>query len=89
MPLTPFPRVRFPKPVSSAVVRYTIAIASVGGAVLLMLLLRELGAGDDVRPALLVAVAISALYGGFGPGALALGLATLVGRDPVVLVTGA
>jgi hypothetical protein len=69
--------------------RYTIAIASVGGAVLLMLLLRELGAGDDVRPALLVAVAISALYGGFGPGALALGLATLVGRDPVVLVTGA
>jgi hypothetical protein len=69
--------------------RYTIAIASVGGAVLLMLLLRDLGAGDDVRPALLVAVAISALYGGFGPGALALGLATLVGRDPVVLVTGA
>jgi hypothetical protein len=57
--------------------------------VLLMLLLRELGAGDDVRPALLVAVAISALYGGFGPGGLALALATLVGRDPVVLVTGA
>jgi len=57
--------------------------------VLLMLLLRELGLGDDARPALLVAVAISALYGGFGPGALALLLATLVARDPVVLVTGA
>jgi PAS domain S-box-containing protein len=69
--------------------RYTIAIGSVGGAVLFMLLLRGLGVGDDVRPALLVAIAISALYGGFGPGALALALATLVGRDPVVLVTGA
>jgi PAS domain S-box-containing protein len=69
--------------------RYAIAAGSVGGAVLLMLLLRELGVGDDVRPALLLAVAVSALYGGFGPGGLALALATLVGRDPVVLVTGA
>jgi PAS domain S-box-containing protein len=54
-----------------------------------MLLLRELRLGDDARPALLVAVAISALYGGYGPGGLALALATLVVRDPVVLVTGA
>jgi hypothetical protein len=44
---------------------------------------------EDARPALLVAVVVSALYGGPGPGLLALGLATLVGRDPVVLVAGA
>jgi hypothetical protein len=63
-------------------------VVSVGGAVLLMLGLR-LVAVEDTRPALLVAVAVSALYGGLGPGLLALALATLVGRDPVVLVTGA
>jgi hypothetical protein len=63
-------------------------LLSVGGAILLMLGLR-LVAVEDARPALLVAVAVSALYGGFGPGLLALALATLVGRDPVVLVAGA
>lgn len=44
---------------------------------------------EDARPALLVAVAVSALYGGVGPGLLALTLATLVGRDPVVMIAGA
>jgi hypothetical protein len=49
----------------------------------------KLLAAQDARPALLVAVAVSALYGGFGPGILALALAGLVARDPVVLVAGA
>lgn len=69
--------------------RYGLSALSTGAAVLLMLALRELGAGHDARPALLVAVAVSTLYGGFGPGLLALGLATLVARDPVVFVAGA
>jgi hypothetical protein len=65
-----------------------MAVLSVGLAVLLMLGLRLVGA-DDARPALLVAVALSALYGGLGPGFLALALVTLVGRDLVLLVAGA
>jgi hypothetical protein len=68
--------------------RYGLAALSVGFAVLLMLGLQQLGLVADAGPALLVAVAISALYGGVGPGVLALALATLVGRDPVVLVAG-
>lgn len=75
----------WPPPVS--VLRYGLAVLSVGLAILLMLGL-QLVAVEDTRPALLVAVAVSALYGGLGPGLLALGLATLVGRDPVVLVAG-
>jgi hypothetical protein len=71
-----------------SLLRYGLAVLSVGLAVLLMLGLR-LVAVQDARPALLVAVAVSALYGGLGPGLLALVLATLIGRDPVVLVTGA
>jgi len=68
--------------------RYGLAVVSVGAALLLMLGLR-LVAVEDARPALLVAVAVSALYAGLGPGLLALVLATLVARDPVVLVAGA
>ena len=44
---------------------------------------------EDARPALLVAVAVSALYGGIGPALTALALATLISRDPGVLVAGA
>jgi len=54
-----------------------------------MLALRELTGPYDARPALLVAVAVSALYAGRGPALVALALATLVARDPVVLVVGA
>jgi len=54
-----------------------------------MLGLGELTGASDARPALLVAVAVSALYGGGGPALVALALATLVARDPVVLVAGA
>ena len=43
----------------------------------------------DARPALLVAVTISALYGGLGPGVLALLLAGFLSRDPGVLLAGA
>ncbi len=75
-------------PLPASVLRYGLAVVSVGIAVLLMLGLRLI-AVEDARPALLVAVAVSALYGGLGPGLLALALATLVGRDPVVLVAGA
>jgi hypothetical protein len=42
----------------------------------------------DTRPALLVAVTISALYGGAGPGILAVLLAGLVSRDPGIIVAG-
>jgi hypothetical protein len=82
------PRSRSAWPPPATLLRYGLALLSVGAAILLMLGLR-LVAVEDARPALLVAVAVSALYGGFGPGLLALALATLVGRDPVVLVAGA
>jgi hypothetical protein len=75
-------------PLPASLLRYGLAVLSVGLAVLLMLGLRLAGA-QDTRPALLVAVVLSALYGGIGPGLLALALVTLVGRDPVLLVAGA
>jgi hypothetical protein len=43
----------------------------------------------ETSPLLVVAVAVSALYGGFGPGALALLLAALLSRDPGVVLAGA
>jgi PAS domain-containing protein len=69
------------------VLRYGLALGSVGAAVLLMQALQSVSA-EDARPALLVAVAVSALYGGLGPGVVALALAGLLARDPVVLVAG-
>jgi hypothetical protein len=69
--------------------RYAVAVLSVGLGVLLLFGVGKIGAGAyDGRPVLLVAVAVSALYGGTGPGILALGLATLVARDPVLAVAG-
>jgi PAS domain S-box-containing protein len=62
-------------------------LLSVGAAVLLMRALDLLSA--DTRPALLVAIVVSALYGGLGPGLLALALSGLIARDPVVFVAGA
>jgi hypothetical protein len=72
---------------SSTLQRYGLAFLSVGAAVLLMHALNRFSA--DTRPALLVALAVSALYGGWGPGLLALALTGLVTRDPVVLIAGA
>jgi hypothetical protein len=54
-----------------------------------MLGMQELVSGTDARPALVVAVGISGLYAGAGPGLLALALATFVTRDPVLLIAGA
>jgi hypothetical protein len=73
--------------VSSTLQRYGLALLSVGAAVLLMHALSVFSA--DTRPALLVAIAVSALYGGLGPGLLALALAGLVTHDPVALIAGA
>ncbi|HEX6407102.1 MAG TPA: PAS domain-containing protein [Gemmatimonadales bacterium] len=83
------PRLR---PLSSSltpVLRYAVAVLSVGVGALLLFGVGKLAAGGyDGRPILLVAVAVSALYGGMGPGFLALGLATLVTRDPVLAAAG-
>jgi hypothetical protein len=67
--------------------RYGLALLTVAAAVLVMqglsMLLRW-----DTRPTLLVAIAISALYGGTGPGLLAAVLAGLLASEPGVLVGG-
>jgi hypothetical protein len=73
---------------SAVFLRYGLGLASVGAVALLMHALK-LFSVEDARPALLVAVAVSALYGGIGPGILALALAGLLAPDPVVLVAGA
>jgi hypothetical protein len=70
-------------------VRYGIAAAAVGVAVLLMLALRSLDIASDGTPALLVAVAVGFLFGGLGPGVFALALSAIISRDPVVLAVGA
>ena len=72
---------------SATLQRYGLALLSVGAAALLMYALKLFS--TDARPALLVAIAVSALYGGLGPGILALGLAGLISRDPVILIAGA
>jgi PAS domain S-box-containing protein len=68
--------------------RYGLALLSVGLSVLLMRGLGQLGGAYDDRPALLVAIAVSTLYGGLGPGLVALGFSLLMARDLVLLVAG-
>jgi PAS domain-containing protein len=53
-----------------------------------MLSLNQLAGPQDARPALLVAVAISALNGNLGPGLFAVALSTLVAHDPVLAGAG-
>jgi PAS domain S-box-containing protein len=65
-----------------------LAIVAAAAAVLLVRGL-ELLLLPDARPALLVAVAVSALYGGAGPAFVALALVSVASRDPGVLVAGA
>ena len=77
------------KSLATSLIRYFLAALSVGLAVGLMMGVRELGANQDARPAVLLAVAVSTLYLGLGPGLFSLVLATFVAQDPVVLVTGA
>lgn len=80
---------RSDRSLTGTLLRYGLAALWVGLAVLLMYGLGQLAGTDDARPALLLAVAASALYLGVGPSLLALTLATFVAHDPVVLVTGA
>lgn len=82
------PNIRSAWPSRSSLSRYGLALTSVGLAVLLMHASTMLAA-EDARPVLLVAIAASALYGGLGPGLLALALATFVAQDPVILLAGA
>lgn len=76
-------------PIPPIVLRYGLAALAVGFAVLLMRGVQELASGADARLVLVVAVGLGALYGGLGPGFLALILATLVSYDPVLLLAGA
>jgi PAS domain len=70
----------------SILLRYGLALLTAGACILLLRTLQH--TSIDARPVLMLAVAVSALYGGFAPGLLALGLVTLFARDPVVLVAG-
>ena len=72
-----------------SLLRYGLALLSVGLAVLLMWGVDRFAPSYDARPALLLAVALSALLGGIGPAILALALATLAVHDPVLLAVGA
>jgi hypothetical protein len=74
--------------VSSAVWRYGLTVISVGIAVLISVALRSLGVAQDGSPLLLAAVAIGFLYGGLGPGVIALALFALISRNPVLLAVG-
>jgi hypothetical protein len=69
--------------------RYALAAAAVGVAVLMMLALNSLDMASQGAPALLVAVAVGFLFGGMGPGLFALTLSAIISRDPVVLAVGA
>src|SRR5918994_1161094 len=67
--------------------RYGLAVLTVAAAVLLMQAL-SMVLPWDTRPVLLVAIAVSALYGGTGPGLLAAGLGGLLAGEPGVLLGG-
>jgi len=79
---------RSTRPPREILLPYGVAVLSVALAGLLMRALARL-TPVDTRPVLLVAVAVSALYGGLGPGVVALLLAGFLSRDPVVLVAAA
>jgi hypothetical protein len=76
------------KSLTAILIRYGLAALSVGVAVVLMAGMSALTATDDTRPALLLAVAVSALYLGLGPALFSLALASFLTHDPVVLLTG-
>ncbi len=67
---------------------YGVALLSVALAGLLVQVLAVM-TSLDAQPVLLVAVTVSALYGGMGPGALALVLAGFLSPDPGVILAGA
>jgi hypothetical protein len=67
---------------------YGVALLSVALAAGIMEVLAWL-TGGDTRPALLVAVTVTALYAGWAPGSLALLLTGLLSRDIGVVLAGA
>jgi hypothetical protein len=67
--------------------RYGLAVVAVALAVLLMQV-ASMFLRWDTRPLLLVATAVSALYGGVGPGLLAAVLGGLLASEPGVLLGG-
>ena len=79
---------RSARPLREILLPYGVALLSAALASLLMGALANL-TPVDARPVLLVAVTVSALYGGLGPGVLALLLVGLLWRDPGVLLAGA
>ncbi len=88
MPVSRSPQSTSARPRRERLLPYAVAVLSVALAGILIQALPRLTA-VDARPALLVAVTISALYGGWGPGALALLLAGFLSREPGVLLAGA
>ncbi len=74
-------------PLRATLLRYGVSILSVTVALVLMQGL-NLVLGWDTTPVLLVAVAISGLYGGTGPGILAAVLAGAVSSDPGIGFAG-
>ncbi len=79
------PEPRSARPRREILLPYGVALLSVALAGILMQALARLTV-VDARPALLVAVTVRALYGGLGPGVLALLLAGFLSRDPGVLL---
>lgn len=74
-------------PLVPSLLRYGTSILSVGLVALSTQLVPRLST-PDMRAALLVSVAVSALYGGMGPGILAVALAAIFSMDLGVLVAG-
>jgi hypothetical protein len=68
--------------------RYGVALFSAGAAALVVHALQSVS-GQDARPVLLVAIAVGALYGGLGPGLVALVVAAIAAPDAVIVVAGA
>ena len=83
----PSSRPSVPSTARDILLSYGLAVLAVAAAALLMqgasMVLRW-----DTRPVLLVAVAVSALYGGTGPGILAALLGGLVANEPGVVLGG-
>lgn len=82
------PEIRSNWPPRSLLVRYGVSLLSVALVALLIRALAPVSAWD-LRPGFLVAVAISALYGGRGPGFLSVLLAGIVSMDPGVFLASA
>ena len=81
------PQARFAWPHRTIVLRYGVSILAVAAAVLVMQALAML-ARWDTRPLLMVAVAVSALYGGTGPGIVAAFIGGFISSEPGVVLAG-